>query len=166
MFLLAAALSLSSFSLVCNAQSNIDPAKSYAWSENFGWIDLHPSDEFGVQVDDTFLSGYAWSENGGWIYFGGGPEDNLTYTNTGSDHGVNRQPSGALTGFAWGENLGWINFDTNSVSASQVVIDNETGEFSGFAWSESGGWINFGEGYDQGLKALIDASVDDWALFE
>ncbi|MCB2155871.1 hypothetical protein KQI84_13395 [bacterium] len=148
------------------AQSNIDPSHSFAWSENLGWITLYPSAQYGVVVTADHLSGHAYGENAGWIWFGDGPDNGTTYTNVGTDHGVNVDPSGDLSGYAWGENIGWINFDTTSVGASQVSIDMGTGEFSGFAWSENSGWINFGDGYTQGLSYLPNTGIDDWAIYE
>lgn len=162
-------ISISAFALVFNpapADSNIDPAKSYAWGENIGWVNLYPSAEFGVTVSDTYLSGYAWSENAGWINFGSIPSNGTAYTNTGTNHGVNVEVGGGLTGYAWGENIGWISFDTSGVGGSQVMIDTVTGEFSGYAWSENVGWINFGDGYSQGLRYLDDTSEKDWYLFQ
>lgn len=148
------------------AQSNIDPDKAMVWGENIGWINLHPTAEDGVVVTANYLSGFAWGANVGWIWFGNGPDDDVAYTNDGTDHGVNNDGAGNLSGFAWGENIGWINFDTSSVDASQVTIDMETGEFSGYAWGENVGWINFGDGYEEGVRFLVETNVADWMLLD
>jgi len=146
-------------------QSNIDPDYALAWGENIGWINLYPSEQYGVVVTDNHLSGWAWGENVGWIWFGNEPDNGTAYTNDGTDHGVNNDGSGGLSGYAWGENIGWINFDTSSVAGptAQVTINMATGEFSGFAWGENIGWINFG--HDYGVRFIPESThVDDWMI--
>jgi len=56
-----------------------------------------------VAVGETFLSVYAYSPNVGLVRFGTAPANGHTYTNTGSDHGVNQDSFGNLDGYAWGE---------------------------------------------------------------
>ena len=120
------------------SEGNIDTNNKYAWSENAGWLNFR-SNNGGVTVHDTYLSGYAWAENIGWIKLGSGTGP---YNNTDSSNwGVNRDSStGALSGYAWSENAGWINFNP---SGSQVIINTSTGSFDGYAWAESVGWIHF-----------------------
>lgn len=158
---IATAVSLLS---IAPAQSNIDPDNAYVWGENIGWVNLYPSSDRGVVVENSYLSGYAWSENSGWIWFGDGPDDGTSYTNTGTDQGVNRNGAGELTGYAWGENIGWVVFDTTSVGGSQVVVDPNDGSFSGYAWGENVGWINFGEGFD-GPSVAPDEEFEKWIIF-
>ena len=120
------------------AQSNIDPAERFAWSENVGWINFRPT-HVGATVHADHLAGFAWAENVGWIQLGadgGGP-----YANTGAgDWGVNRDGAGNLSGFTWSENVGWINFGP---SHGGVSLDAATGAFDGFAWSPNVDWIHF-----------------------
>ncbi|MCB1804017.1 MAG: hypothetical protein KDJ99_02350 [Candidatus Competibacteraceae bacterium] len=115
------------------ANSNIDPANRFVWSEIVGWLNFSPGSN-GVEVTPTHLRGYAWGENIGWVKFGadsGGP-----YANTNADNwGVNRALTGELSGFAWSENVGWISFNS-------TTINPLNGEFEGFGWSENIGWIH------------------------
>lgn len=124
---------------MARAEGNIDPAKSFAWSENQGWINFAPANG-GVTVNVAgYLSGYAWAENIGWIKLGnnaGGPYGNTTA----NDWGVNMNGSGKLSGYAWSENAGWINFFP---SYSQVTINKNDGTFDGYAWAENIGWVHF-----------------------
>ena len=146
------------------AQSNIDPANSYAWGENIGWVNLYPSATNGVVVTGDYLSGYAWGENVGWIFFGDGPDDGIAYTNTGTDHGVNNDGAGNLSGYAWGENIGWILFDTTVVGASQVTVDMTSGDFNGYAWGANVGWIDFGT--NTSVSFLPSTGVGAWSLYD
>ncbi len=93
-----------------------DHIEGYAWAENFGWIKLgshttggphrydnQVSANWGVNRDNTVLSGFAWSDAVGWINFkptGGGVTLDAT--------------SGVLDGFAWSENIGWIRIKNTS----------------------------------------------------
>lgn len=135
------------------AQSNVDPAHKYAWSENLGWTNWADANggAQGVRVNATYLQGYIWSENAGWISVGDGtPGGGGSYSNaSGADHGVNILPNGDLEGFAWGENIGWINFGTAPTLGGfgqQARIDWAAGRFRGWAWGENVGWINLDDG--------------------
>ena len=133
------------------ADTTFDNISKYAWGANTGWISFRhdrPASPAGVVVAATHLSGFAWSANTGWIYFGSGsPANGHTYSNTGSDHGVNNDPDGNLSGFAWSANTGWINFGWADASDDdRPRVDLTTGEFSGYAWSANTGWINLGTG--------------------
>lgn len=95
----------------------IDPAHSYAWGENLGWVNFAASSS-NVTVADAGLAGYVWTQNYGWI--------NLNP----SQGGVRNDGEGDLSGYAWGENVGWINFDG--------VVINNAGKFTGTIGSATG----------------------------
>ena len=120
------------------AYGNISTTYKYAWSENAGWANFHPS-HGGVTVHDTYLSGYAWAANVGWVKLGSGSGP---YANTNSANwGVNLDSAtGKLSGYGWSENCGWINFDS---SHGEVTISTTTGKFDGYAWGANVGWIHF-----------------------
>jgi hypothetical protein len=145
------------------AQSTIDATDSFAWGENIGWVNFHPTPADGVVVTANYLQGFAWSENFGWIHLGSVPDNSLQYTQGLNDTGVNNDGAGNLSGFAWGENIGWINFDTSGSGGSQVTIDG-SGQFGGFAWGENVGWINMNSGY--GVLNTTSTSVNDWMLLD
>lgn len=108
-----------------SATNGVIPAASYAWGENFGWINFGCTD-CNVSVTDSAVTGYAWSNQYGWI--------NLSPTNG----GVTNDGNGNLGGNAWSSGLGWISF-------SGVVI-NSSGQFTGIAGTQgsTAGRINFG----------------------
>ena len=101
------------------------PVASYAWGENFGWINFGCAN-CGVSVTDSAITGNAWSAQYGWI--------NLSPTNG----GVTNDGNGNLGGNAWSSGLGWISF-------SGVAI-NSSGRFTGVAGTQgtTAGRINFG----------------------
>lgn len=129
-----------------NAQSNIEPANSFAWGENVGWTHWRDANGGldGVRVEATFLGGFVWCENAGWLNLGDGtPGAGTSYANVnGTDFGVNIAPDGTLDGFGWGENIGWVNFDTSSLGANRARFDAMASRFRGYAWGENVGWIN------------------------
>ncbi len=130
------------FAGIALGQSNISPAKKYAWGENVGWTNWRDANggADGVVVEPDFLSGYIWGENVGWIHVGDG---NAPYANTDdSNYGVNILPGGDLQGYGWGENIGWVNFGTSSVAPDQARFDFGPYRFRGYAWGENVGWIN------------------------
>jgi len=122
---------------VARAGGNIDPAHSFAWSENAGWINFAPSNAVVTVTAYQGLSGYAWAENIGWIKLAA---VGSTYANTTKDNWGVKLVGSALQGFAWSENVGWINFNPQH---SRVTIDQATGQFDGYVWSENVGWIHF-----------------------
>jgi hypothetical protein len=132
------------------AQSNIDPAQRFAWSENIGWTNWRYASDAadGVRVGSHFLAGFIWSENAGWIHVGDGSPDGdcggrVCYTNLDADDfGVNVDEDGLLHGLAWGENVGWINFDLAPLDEGRARFDVCERRFFGFAWGENIGWIN------------------------
>ncbi len=71
----------------------------YAWSENYGWINLNPANGGVLNDAEGTLSGYAWGEKMGWI--------NFKPTNG----GVTIDANGNFLGYAWSEKLGWISFN-------------------------------------------------------
>jgi hypothetical protein len=101
------------------------PAASYAWGENFGWINFGCTN-CNVSVTDSAITGNAWSSQYGWI--------NLSPGNG----GVTNDGAGNLGGNAWSSGLGWISF-------SGVTI-NSSGQFTGTAGTQgsTAGRINFG----------------------
>ena len=100
------------------------PAASYAWGENFGWINFGCTN-CNVSVTDSAVTGDAWSNQYGWI--------NLSP----SYGGVTNDGNGSLGGNAWSSGLGWISF-------SGVII-NSSGQFTGVAGTQgtTAGRINF-----------------------
>lgn len=167
----------------CLAQSTICPSRAYAWSENVGWLNFRdapgnaPFTGAGVLGARVFLSGttagvghcrgWVWGENIGWLSLSsanpspqgsGSPINTATVPHanaSGSDFGINIDPSGAygafgggspgaLFGFAWSENAGWINFGTTPALGAGLGarIDVASRRFRGWAWSENLGWIN------------------------
>lgn len=149
--------------------SNIDPAHTFAWQENCGWLNWRAVGDGsslqhsrvleltggaqGVRATATFLSGFAWAENIGWINLGNGtPPDGVHYVNDAGDSssfGVNVDPeTGDLFGLAWGENVGWINFDTRTALGphlQQAQLDLCENTLLGYAWGENIGWINLND---------------------
>lgn len=127
-------------------QGSFGTSEKYAWAGNFGWIAFRhdsPSPGDGVAVGETFLSGYAYSPNVGWVRFGTAPANGHTYTNTGSDHGVNHDGKGNLDGYAWGANIGWIDFGwARPTDNNRPRFSIQTGAMTGFAYSPNTGWIN------------------------
>jgi hypothetical protein len=89
------------------ASGTIDPASTYAWSDNGGWVNWNPANG-NVTVSDAGLSGYIWNANFGWI--------NLSPTYG----GVTNDGHGVLGGFAWGQDTGWVDFTGVTIDASGV----------------------------------------------
>ncbi len=128
------------------AQSNIDPASKWAWSENCGWTNWQhdaPEPGDGVLVTPTHLAGFVWGENIGWINVGNGDGPYLNDMQDSSTFGVNLDlDSSELSGFAWGENVGWINFNGGAMADPPNPARLEGCRLAGFAWAENIGWIN------------------------
>jgi hypothetical protein len=144
-------LSLSILGLACgaHAQSTIDPAHKFSWSENCGWMNWADAGDGSqsVLLNPTYLSGFVWCENIGYINLGdGSPANGTTYANlNGLDFGVNILPNENLSGLGWGENVGWINFNTAPTLTAfnqQARFTSANQRFSGYAWGENIGWIN------------------------
>jgi hypothetical protein len=146
----ALVVALAAAGTTAQLESNIDPARQHAWSENGGWSCWYDADAGtgGVIVEASHLGGYVWAENLGWIFLGdGAPANGVSYANVdSSDFGVNLDlASGGLSGMAWSENAGWINFDTSSLgSTDRAQFDPCTHDLSGYAWAENLGWLNLG----------------------
>ena len=144
------------------ADTTIDPLKRYAWGANTGWMDFGvdaSGTSAGVIFGESYLSGFAYSSNTGWLNFGdGSPTNHFSYTNLGSDHGVNHDGSGNLSGYAWSANTGWIYFSgASSSNEKRPRVNLLTGAFSGYAYSGNTGWINLGTGI---LTTVSMASED------
>lgn len=139
----AAGALLVAFTQGALAQTNVNPAQKFTWSENTGWLNWRDAnaDAQGVRQNATFLQGYIWGENIGWINTGNGSGP---YTNAGhTTFGVNIGAGGALSGYAWGENVGWINFNTTPrIGAQGARYDSSARRLRGYAWGENIGWIN------------------------
>ncbi|MEM9080982.1 MAG: hypothetical protein AAGC74_09860 [Verrucomicrobiota bacterium] len=142
-----------------------------AWCSNTGWHNFAPDPNFGVSVNETHLAGYAWNPNTGWLRLGDPfPSNGHTFTNTGSDHGVNHDGTGLLSGYAWSPNTGWLNFGwatANDPNAPQFSLLN--GQFSGYAWNPNTGWVNLGTPslLTDSLTCLdsdLDNIADRWEL--
>jgi|GEM_PF-2870442 len=114
--------------------TNIKAEYKYAYSENGGWLNFG-SNEGGMMVADSTLTGYVWSENLGWISLNCANNNSCATSN----YKVVNDNEGDLSGYAWGENIGWINF----APSNGGVHINSAGEFSGYAWGENIGWIIF-----------------------
>lgn len=71
----------------------------YAWSEQFGWINLNPTNGGVANDGNGTLTGYAWGEGTGWV--------NFNPTNG----GVTIDSAGDFHGYAWSELRGWIVFN-------------------------------------------------------
>ena len=133
-----------------SATSTINPANSFAYSANAGWINLRGDVSHGVMFGEYFLSGYAYGANFGWVDFGdGSPANGVRYgNNSASDCGVNHDGLGNLSGYAYGANIGWINFGwTTASDPNRPRVNLLTGAFSGYAYSANMGWINLGADY-------------------
>jgi hypothetical protein len=158
--------------------STINNTNAFAYGANIGWLNWHgsgvgqPPGTYGVNIDEYIVQGWIYGANVGWISMcrkdGSNPPNdllpanNIQYSNTGSDYGINYtlDPStpgvAYLRGFAYGANIGWINFDSpthpfpGSVSAgNKPQISLFTGKLHGYAWSETCGWISLDE-FDAG----------------
>ncbi len=84
-----------------------DRLTGYAWSENFGWINMSSTRAAVTNNAEGTLGGYAWGENFGYIPFTG-----VTIDSSGVFHGT--------TGQATSTNAGSISFDCTNC---RVVTD-------------------------------------------
>jgi len=149
----------------CLAQSVIDPAHKFSWSENCGWMNWNGNNlgGQGVFVASSYLTGRIWCENAGWVSVGHPPADGHHHANTnGLDYGVNIDPSGELSGFAWGENIGWINFHGGALASppNPARLDSAAFRLRGFAWCENAGWLNL-DSLIHYVGITCPADVDD-----
>jgi len=72
----------------------------HAWSAEYGWINLAPTNSGVVNDGNGVLSGYAWGEGTGWVNFK--PTNGGVTINT---------STGDFSGYAWAQNVGWISFN-------------------------------------------------------
>ncbi len=89
-----------------------------AWSTNYGWINLQPTNGGVTNNGSGILSGEAWGENIGWVNFNPA---------SGGVSIVN----GSFTGTAWSEVIGWIVFDCGSASSCVYTDWEEDASTSG-----------------------------------
>ena len=171
---LTATLALTSLAAPALAQSTIDLAHKFAWTENCGWMNWAdagtPPGAQSALVHTSFLSGFAWCENIGWINLGNGnPTDDCDgqpcySTSNGGETGVNLDSiTGELSGFAWGNNIGWINFSggARATPPNPARLDPTAHRFRGYAWSENLGWINLNNAtHFVGIACPADFNLD------
>lgn len=119
----------------------------YAWSANYGWIDLAPL-QAGVSNTCTgALSGYGWGQNVGYVNFGG-----VTINSSGKFIGT-----AVVSGGGSGDtNLGSISFDcTNcNVTTDWRYCSSGSGGGGGSGGSGGGG----GTGYYNGTGTITVAT--------
>jgi hypothetical protein len=125
--------------IIC-AATTIDPANSYAYGANIGWLDCRGDTNNGAVIGEYVCSGNLYSANTGWINLGSGsPTNGIQYKNvSANDYGVNQDGLGNLRGYAYSANIGWVNFETNGAPK----VDLLTGKLSGSVWSANCGWIS------------------------
>jgi hypothetical protein len=144
-----------------NGTSTIDPERSWSWGSNIGWVDWHPSEEYGAVIGEFVCSGYLWAPNAGWIHLGDGePADGIAYSNeSGDDYGVNLKERGRLRGLAWSANFGWVVFHDRGDPRVNLV----SGELEGMAWIPNAGWVVLGNpnGGEWGVATLAIARGAD-----
>jgi hypothetical protein len=81
-----------------NVQVTTTSITGYAWSQNFGWINMAPSGSGVLNDGNGNLSGYAWGQNVGYINF----------------QGVTIDSSGVFHGIASGTVAGRLQFDSST----------------------------------------------------
>ncbi len=140
------------------ADSTVDPAQSYAYAANAGWINAYVDGTNGAIIGQSFCSGYLYGANLGWITLGdGAPNNGYAYGNRdGSDSGVNHDGAGRLRGLAWSANAGWLVFE----DTGDPQVDLASGNLSGYAWGSNLGWINLGGVRTTVLRAGADSDGD------
>jgi hypothetical protein len=137
------------YSLIVNAETNIDATDHWAWSDTAGWWDFYSTGN--VEVSAPLLHGYASSSIGEMsLNCNATPNGNICGD---SDFKVtNVDASGQLSGCAWNDTIGWISFDCADYDCNggnicaesdyQVTID-ANGDFQDYAWNDIEGWISF-----------------------
>lgn len=143
--------------LGAGAASTIDPANSYAYGANIGWVNAVGDVANGAVIGQAFCSGYLYGANVGWIDIGdGSPVSGMAYGNaSASDYGINHDGFGNLRGYAYGANIGWIHFE----STGDPEVDLLTGALSGYAWGANVGWIDLSGVVTLSL-AILDTDAD------
>jgi len=143
-------VSIRSFVLACfiavgvlrsaQAATTVNPANSFAYGANVGWMNWTADTNNGAVIGDFFCSGNIYSVNLGWINLGSGtPTNGIHYQNlSANDFGVNKDNFGNLRGYAWGANVGWLVFE--NTGAPQVNL--ATGNLSGYVWGANIGWVS------------------------
>jgi hypothetical protein len=111
----------------------------YAWSSNYGWINLSPSTAGVMNNGNGVLSGYAWGENTAWIDFSG----------------VTIDTAGFFNGYANGNITGQISFNcanTSSCSSSDFKVRTD--------WRPKSVRPECNNGLDDDADGLIDYPND------
>ena len=164
--LLSAALVASAEAGSPPAISSVDSNAPSAWGENIGWLNWYADDTDGVYIGPLFCYGNIYCADIGWINVGNGvPLNGNSYSQSGTDFGINLANGVYLVGYAWGANIGWINFGNNyPPDASRPILSTPSGQLSGYAWSANCGWINLNStvnGTSYGVVALNTLSVSE-----
>jgi hypothetical protein len=176
-FGLSLVAALMTFLFSANAATTIDPANSFAYGANIGWIDWRGDVAHGAVIGAFVCSGSLYSANAGWIHLGSGaPLNGIRYQNNSAvDYGVNHDGTGTLSGYAYGANLGWLTFTNRAVTGESYDgprVDLLTGRLSGFVWSANAGWISLSNQFafvrtltmDCGPDSDGDGIPDAWEL--
>lgn len=140
------------------ADSTVDPAQSYAYAANAGWINAYANGTNGAVIGQSFCSGCLYGANIDWITLGDGtPNNGYAYGNTdGADSGVNHDGAGRLRGLAWSASAGWLAFE----DTGDPRVNLSTGELSGYAWGANLGWVNLSGVLTLVLHAGADSDGD------
>jgi hypothetical protein len=121
-------------------ESTIEPAHSFAYAANAGWIDMRGDVTNGAAIGQFYCTGYLWSASCGWISLGNGPTNGWRYSNaSAADWGINHDGSGRLEGFAYGGNVGWVVFDR---ARGRPCVDLSSGVLGGYLYGANVGWIS------------------------
>ena len=147
------------------AATTIDPANSFAYGVNIGWIDWRGDVVNGAVIGAFVCSGYLYSANAGWIHLGDGtPVNGIRYqNNSAADFGVNHDGIGNLRGFAYGANIGWLAFTNREASGGTYdgpKVNLLTGRLSGFIWSANCGWISLSNQFAFVRTGTMDCGPD------
>ncbi|MCC7469871.1 MAG: hypothetical protein IT284_01910 [Bacteroidetes bacterium] len=130
----------------CGVEVTDTEVTGNAWSENFGWLNLQPTNGGVANDGNGVLSGNAWGENMGWV--------NFNPTNGGVSI-----VDGEFEGTAWSENVGWIIFDCSDIN-SCVYTDWRPGEDTGGGGGGSNPPHQCEDGIDNDGDGFIDYPED------
>ncbi len=159
------------------AATTINPANSFAFGANLGWIDWRGDAASGAVIGESVCSGHLYAANAGWINLGSGaPANGVRYANlSADDFGVNHDGLGNLQGQAWGANIGWLTFTNRDATGAYYdgpKVDLFTGKLSGYVWAANVGWISLSNAVAlvqtdailPGADADHDGIPDAWEL--
>ena len=166
----ALALALAGLAFSAAAASSINATNRLAYAANLGWTDWRADTNHGAVIGEYVCSGYLYAANVGWICLGSGsPADGIQYqNNSGSDFGVNTDPTGNLRGYAYGANIGWISFENTGAPR----VDLFSGVLTGMVYSANCGWISLSNSVavlqtdtiPRGTDSDHDGLPDAWEL--